>query len=76
MANPVDDQGQPEQARSVEILVPVADAELVRRVANALTNDDETARRLREALEEGTLDKVALKFKEWMAAFPDDNEPL
>ena len=75
MANSTEDRGPSEQARQVGVSVPVADAELVRRVANALTNDDETARRLREALQEGMPDKVALKFKEWMAAFPDDDEP-
>ena len=56
----------------VDLCVSVSDADLIRRVANALTNDDETARHLRDALQDEVPGKVPIKFKDWLASFPNE----
>ena len=46
------------------------DAELIRRVAEALVDDDEAALRLREALRLGEPTHASIKFRDWLASFP------
>lgn len=56
----------------VDLCISDVDADLIRRVAKALTNDDDTARRLREALKDEVPGKVSIKFKDWLASFPNE----
>jgi molybdenum cofactor biosynthesis enzyme MoaA len=60
--------------RRVEVALPAADAELIRRVARALKSGDDQAERLRLAIERAVPAKSNLTFKEWLAALPDDQE--
>lgn len=60
--------------RRVELCLSASDADLIRRVAKALLNDDEAAKRLREALQDKVPNKVPVKFKDWLAAFPEDDQ--
>ena len=54
----------------VELCVSAADADLLRRVARALANDDEAARRLRKALQDKA--PIPVKFKDWLTSLADD----
>ncbi|HEX2527064.1 MAG TPA: hypothetical protein VHL31_12310 [Geminicoccus sp.] len=56
--------------KRVEVSVLASDADLLRRVAKALTDDDQQAERLRRFIN-GTVPKnknATVKFKDWLAS--------
>jgi hypothetical protein len=56
----------------VEIAAPGAHSDLLRRVAQALAQDDERATRLRAVLHDLAADRSPLTFQEWLAMLADD----
>ncbi|WP_157505426.1 hypothetical protein [Geminicoccus roseus] len=59
--------------KRVEVLVPHPDAELVRRVAKALTTKDPTSDVLRATIEKAVPVRNRLSFKEWLATPEEDD---
>ena len=53
--------------KRVEVSVPAADAELLRRIAKALAQDDQASERLRQTVEKYVSGEPSLKFKDWIA---------
>jgi hypothetical protein len=55
----------------IEVLAITADAELLRRVARVLVEDDAGAEHVRAILNTATPGRPSVKFKDWLA-LPDD----
>lgn len=60
--------------KRVEVCVHQEDADLIRRVAQALAADDRVAERVRSAIRASVPTKSPLSFKEWMEAASEPDE--
>jgi anti-sigma factor RsiW len=57
--------------KRVEVAVPAADADLLRRLAKALAHEDQQAQLLRQAIL-GAMPSPPVKFKDWLKSPSDD----